>query len=87
MNPITVNCLGIPCGTERAAEALADPLGAVSRYVALKSGPERLYASSSPSRSNLLSVVVVLKPSCALAWRMLTIVISKQGVQSKNLCG
>ena len=26
MNPTTVNCLGTPCATERAAEALADPL-------------------------------------------------------------
>ena len=38
------------------------PFGATSRYVALRSGPERTYAHSSPACSSLLSVVVVLKP-------------------------
>ena len=43
------------------------PFGAISKYVALRSGPERTYALSSPAWSILLSVVVVLKPSWALA--------------------
>ena len=66
-HPIEASSHGTPYGPERVASALADLFGAISKYVALRSGPDRRYALSSPAWSILLSVVVVLKPSWVLA--------------------